>query len=118
MAGNTDNKIMKTLVAVHKILGIYDDCLDSDSLALERLNAKSLKISENRFSKIIIMLSEAGYISGVDVREFSDGSRGVDYSDSQITLDGLKYHAENSLFLKAAGFLPDLLSAGVSVIAG
>jgi len=59
MAGNTDNKIMKTLVAVHKILGIYDDCLDSDSLALERLNSKSLKISENRFSKIIIMLSEA-----------------------------------------------------------
>ena len=109
---------MKTLVAVHKILGVYDDCLDSDSLDLEKLNAKSLKISENRFTKIIVMLANAGYLSGVDIREFSDGSTNVDYSDSCITLDGLKYHAENSLFLRAAGLLPDLLTAGVSVIAG
>lgn len=107
---------MKTLTAIHKILKIYDDNLDADNLDTEALNAKALKLSENRFTKIIILLSKAGYIENVDIREFQDGTTSVDYSESYITLAGLKYYAENSLFLRAAGILPDLINAGVSTV--
>lgn len=60
MKDTTDTHSMKTLVAIHKILKIYDDTLDADTFDIEALNAKALKISENRFIKIIAMLSKAG----------------------------------------------------------
>ena len=118
MTRKTDIYSMKSLVAIHKILKIYDDNLDADNLDIEALNAKALKISENRFSKIIIMLSKAGYIENVDIREFQDGTTHIDYSESHITLAGLKYYAENSLFLRASGLIPDLINAGVSIVTG
>ena len=62
------------------------------------------------------MLSKAGYIENVDIREFQDGSTNIDYSESRITLAGLKYYAENSLFLRATGLLPELISAGIATI--
>ena len=116
MKRSTDSYSMKSLVAIHKILKIYDDNLDADELNTEALNAKALKISENRFIKIIAMLSKAGYIENVDIREFQDGSTNIDYSESRITLAGLKYYAENSLFLRATGLLPELISAGIATI--
>lgn len=116
MTRKTDIYSMKSLVTIHKILKIYDDNLDADNLDIEALNAKTLKISENRFSKIIIMLSKAGYIENVDIREFQDGTTHIDYSESYITLAGLKYYAENTLFLRASGLLPELISAGITTI--
>ena len=118
MKRKTDTDSMKTLTAVHKILKVYDDNLDADALDTEALNAKALKLSENRFTKIIILLSKSGYIENVDIREHQDGSTDVDYSESYITLAGLKYYAENSLFLRAAGILPDLINAGISTVTG
>lgn len=118
MKHTTNTYGMKSLVAIHKILKIYDDNLDADKLDIEALNAKTLKISENRFTKIIAMLSKAGYIENVDIREFQDGTTNIDYSESHITLAGLKYYAENSLFLRTTGILPDLINAGVSIVTG
>lgn len=117
MERKADNKTMKTLTAVHKILKFYDDNMDADEIDFSRLSAKSLKISENRFVRIMTMLSDGGYIDGLEVRENNDDTVDVLFENSSITLDGLKYYAENSLFLKAAGALPELVSAGVSVAA-
>ena len=64
------------------------------------------------------MLSDAGYIDGIETRENNDGTADVIFEDSSITLAGLKYYAENSLFLRAAGALPDLVTAGISTVAG
>ena len=118
MKENADDKNMKTLKAIHAILKIYDDCLDNEELDFSRLNAKALRISENRFAKIMIMLSESDYIGGVDVRQTNDGKTSIEFEDSYITLSGLKYYAENSLFLRAAGILPDVVTAGISTVAG
>lgn len=106
---------MKTLAAINKILKFYDDNMDSDEVDFSQLSAKKLKISENRFARIMAMLSDAGYIDGIDVRENGDGTTDVLFEDSAITLEGLKYYAENSLFLRAAGALPEIVSAGVTV---
>lgn len=115
MERNAENNVMKTLTVVHKILKFYDDNMDADEIDFSQLSAKALKISENRFVRIMIMLSESGYIDGIEVRENNDSTVDVIIEDSSITLDGLKYYAENALFLKATGLLPELVSAGATV---
>lgn len=102
MERNADKKIMKTLSAIHKILKFYDDNMDADEIDFSQLTAKSLKISGNRFVRIMTMLSESGYIDGIEVRENNDDTVDVIFDDSSITLEGLKYYAENALFLRAA----------------
>ena len=118
MGRNADKKIMKTLSAIHKILKFYDDNMDADEIDFSQLTAKSLKISGNRFVRIMTMLSESGYIDGIEVRENNDDTVDLLFEGSAITLDGLKYYAENSLFLRAAGALPDVVTAGISTVAG
>lgn len=108
---------MKTLKTIHKILKFYDDNMDADEIDFSQLSAKSLKISENRFVRIMAMLSDGGYIDGIEIRENNDDTVDMIFEDSSITLDGLKYYAENSLFLRAAGALPEIVSAGATVAA-
>jgi len=117
MGKNAENKDMKTLAKIHEILKFYDDSMDADDIDFSMLSAKKLKISENRFVRIMTMLSDAGYIDGIGARENNDGTVDLLFEDSAITLAGLKYYAENSLFLKAAGFLPGFITAGVSTVA-
>ena len=109
---------MKTLKTIHKILKFYDDNMDADEIDFSQLTAKSLKISENRFVRIMAMLSDGGYIDGIDVRENNDDTVDLLFEGSAITLEGLKYYAENALFLRAAGILPDVVTAGISTVAG
>ena len=47
MNGTADSYSMKTLVAIHKILKIYDNNLDLDKLDIEALNTKALKLSKS-----------------------------------------------------------------------
>lgn len=117
MERNADNRCMKTLKTIHKILKFYDDNMDADEIDFSQLSAKSLKISENRFVRIMAMLSDGGYIDGIEIRENNDDTVDMIFEDSSITLDGLKYYAENSLFLRAAGALPEIVSAGATVAA-
>ncbi len=114
---NTDNTSMKTLTLIHKILKIYDDCMDCDKLDLQKLNPTALKVSKNRFVKVMKMLIDNDYIEGAEFDEWVDGNVELLYEDSRITLEGLKFYAENASLLNKLGFLPDLISGGITIAA-
>ena len=114
---NTDNTSMKTLTLIHKILKIYDDCMDCDTLDLQKLTPTALKVSKNRFVKVMKMLIDNDYIEDAEFDEWVDGNVELLYEDSRITLEGLKFYAENASLLNKLGFLPDLISGGITIAA-
>lgn len=105
-----DNEKMKkmrtTCGIIWQILNELDLALDADDgkPRKEDFTAERFRITENRFNCYISMLSEAGYVSGVDRREFADGEVSVDYSGISITLSGIQFLWENSAMRKIAEF--------------
>lgn len=101
MTGGSEMKT--TYGVIWKILNELDIALDiGDYNPLEELTPERFGISENRFSRYLQMLQSAGYIDGVDVREFTDGNRTVSYSGIEITLEGIQFLLENSMMRKIA----------------
>ena len=75
--------------------------MDNEEFDMETISAETMKISETRWLKLMIMLIDSGYIDGISIRKSFDeyliaGSR------PEITLRGLEYLEENSLMRKAA----------------
>lgn len=105
-----DNEKMKkmrtTCGIIWQILNELDLALDFDDgkPRKEDFTAERFRITENRFNCYISMLSEAGYVSGVDRREYADGSVSIDYSGISITLAGIQFLWENSAMRKIAEF--------------
>ena len=110
MKENTDNNFMiGSFKIIFRILNILDFALDKKNYDLSKeLSPEHLKISENRFNHYLAMLYNAGYIEGVEINDYIDGSIRVDISEISITLEGLQYLAENSLMMKAAKTLSSL----------
>lgn len=91
---------MDNFSLIYKILSTLEKAMDYPEFDIEQINAKSLKISEERWLRYMEMLSDSGYIKGV---EFSTSIAGlqVDFDEIRITLKGLEYLTENS-FMKRA----------------
>lgn len=100
-----DSKNMKSIILINQILKIYDDSLDFEEVDDKKLNHKYLKCSPNRFMAVMNMLQDGGYITGIDYKEWNDGSFEFDVSDSSITLAGLQYYAENTKLLSKLGII-------------
>lgn len=92
---------MDNFKIIYKILSILEKSMDLENFNIELLDYERLKISKERFDKILIMLFEAGYIKGVNVHQWLGGQTEVEFSQIAITLEGLAYLAENSLMKKA-----------------
>ena len=65
--------------------------------AEKEISPEALKITESRWSAYIKMLNDAGYISGVRIEEYIDGTVSIDISEISLTLQGLQYLAENTV---------------------
>lgn len=79
------------------------DVVDFDK---QLISHESLGISENRWTRIMEMLVNEGYITGVRLIK-ADGQTipFVRIMDVTITLKGLEYLEENSLMKKAANLV-------------
>ena len=95
---------MKEFSQVYKILKILRNCLDSDVLDASRLSPESLGISLTRRNKLLKMLQNKGYITGLDIVQFIGDSEPTvsGLENPEITLDGLQYLEGNSMMRKAA----------------
>lgn len=91
-----------TFKSVFKILNTLDLFLDYDKVDIEQLSPKTLKLSESRWKHYILMLYNAEYIDGVDIRETINGDVNIDITDIKITLKGLEYLANNDTMRKVA----------------
>lgn len=101
----SETREMKTSYGIiWKILNDLDLALDMDEWTPETagFSAERFGISENRFNHYLLMLQNAGYVEGVEVREFIDGSKAIGCQDIEITLEGIQFLLENSALRKVA----------------
>ncbi|MCU6786407.1 YjcQ family protein [Aedoeadaptatus acetigenes] len=82
---------------IYTILSTLQSSLDYPKVDVERLSAEYLEINKHRRDHLLEMLVDAGYIKGVQVRRYEDGSYLLMLKDVQITLKGLEYLEENSI---------------------
>lgn len=82
---------------IYRILNALETSLDYDQFNQELLDHNIYNISEARMKHYLSMLQEAGYIDGVTVKEYADGTRVYNTDDIRITIKGLEYLSENSI---------------------
>ena len=97
---------------IYKILKTLEAALDYPDFDFTDISHTSLEVSKQRYDAYIEMLSDAGYIKGVKIREDVGGERKIDISRIAITLKGLEYLSENSIMqrmYKAAKGIRDII---------
>lgn len=85
---------------IYKILAALEKAMDCPEFDIELINAQSLNISAERWTRYMEMLVDCGYIKGISFVNTIVGVR-IDFDDVRITLKGLEYLSENS-FMKRA----------------
>ncbi len=94
---------------IYRILKALERAMDCEESDISVISAEKLKISENRWTRLMGLLSDEGYIKGISIRRSVDGMIFSSISNPGITLKGLEYLEENSLMKKAAN-----LAKGIS----
>lgn len=82
--------------AIYRILQALDKCLDYEKADIALFSAKALGISERRWENYLLMLQNAGYITGVSFTLMLGGESVVNVEEIAITLKGLEYLSSNS----------------------
>lgn len=101
---------MDNFKIIYKILKILEKSMDNEEFDKSKISHEELNISEVRWSRIIKMMVDNGYIEGIRVIEY-DGATVpiIRLFNPTITLSGLEYLEENSLMKRAAN-----LAKGIS----
>lgn len=89
---------------IYKILKELEKALDYDEFDVSRISHERLGITEQRWEKIMIMLTKSGYVEGIVYDQCMEdyGSKLCLPMHPVITLKGLEYLADNTLMKKAA----------------
>lgn len=88
-------------IVIYKILSALEANMDTGQPIDSKLwNAQALGISEQRFGAYLEMLSDSGYIKGVELGNYMR-TPVIRYTNAKITLKGLEYLAENTLMQRA-----------------
>jgi RIO-like serine/threonine protein kinase len=86
---------------IYKILSTLEQNMDTGQpINTSLFNHDTLGITQARFTAYLEMLSDSGYIKGIQAGEYIRTSI-VRYENAKITLKGLEYLAENT-FMKRA----------------
>ena len=91
---------MDNFKAVYKILTALERAMDLPEVSLKEINAEALGVSYNRWARYLEMMSDVGYIKGVQVFQSITGDYQVIDEGIRITLKGLEYLQENSIMQK------------------
>lgn len=94
---------MDNFKIIYKILKAFEKSLDCEEIDIKEISSEALNISEQRWSRIIKMIVDNGYVEGIRIVSY-DGARIplIKFYNPTITLAGLEYLEENSLMKKAA----------------
>ena len=88
---------MDNFKIIYKILNTLEKSMDLEEFDTDLLSSESLKVSQERLNKYLLILYEAGYINGVSIKRVITGETKVNISNMAITLKGLEYLADNSI---------------------
>lgn len=86
---------------IYKILAALRASMDYEEFDSRLISAEYLKISEPRRVALMMMLVQAGYITGITFDEGAGGDIMMSISRPRLTLKGLEYLEENTLMKKA-----------------
>lgn len=88
----------ENLKAIYKILKILKSSMDLEEFDINTINYESLKLSEPRWARIMKMLVDNEYITGVTISNtFEQSYPKVHIIRPEITLKGIEYLQDNSL---------------------
>ena len=92
---------------IYKILKHLEASLDNEVLDMEPISAEQLRISYERWSAILRMLQDEGYIRGLVLTMTTSDSHPqlVQPVRPSITLKGLEYLTDNVMMQKAGRLL-------------
>ena len=102
---------MDNFRVIYRILKALEKAMDFDEFDMDSISPKALGISENRWLKIMVMLTKEGYIEGLSIRRGLGDEYLISGTHPEITLRGLEYLNENSLMRKAAAFAKGVAEA-------
>ncbi|MGN0243861.1 MAG: YjcQ family protein [Lachnospiraceae bacterium] len=93
---------MRNFTLIYRILKYLEAAMDYEEFDFNRISAEALGITEERWCRLMEMLSDDGYVKGIRITRSVDGFVQVSRSDPRITLKGLEYLNENSFMQKAS----------------
>ena len=97
---------------IYKVLKILEQSMDLEEFDKKSISKERLELSEARWCRIMAILVNEGYISGIETWNSMDCNYPrVAVVRPEITLKGLEYLNENSIMKKAAN-----LAKGISDI--
>ena len=62
---------------IYQILKILADNMNFERFDIDKISPQKLKITKSMWDQLIVMLNESGYIKGVVITEFIDGSTDI-----------------------------------------
>lgn len=74
---------------IYKILSAFEKSLDLEEFNPDCISPEVLGISQERWNKYIQMLSEKGYIEGVEITQYITGSKRINLKGARLTLDSM-----------------------------
>ncbi len=82
---------------IYRILITLKKAMDLEEFDKSAISCESLEISKPKWSRIIMMLCDSGYITGVEIwNSYESSYPQVCLTRPEITLKGLEYLEENS----------------------
>lgn len=88
--------------AIYKILATLKDAMDYRRIEPDAISAKRLGVSNVRHTALLMMLVQAGYITGLSFDEAANGSIMMSVDRPRITLRGLEYLEESKIMKRVA----------------
>ena len=102
---------------IYKILKILQRSMDLEAFDHASISAKALGLSVPKWSRIMAMLLNEGYMSGGETWNAMEcGYPRVALTRPELTLKGLEYLEENSLMRKAADLAKGIIDTAANAI--
>ena len=90
--------IMEEFNQIYRILQILKKAMDVEEFDQELISSETLKVNYPKWCRLMAMLANNGYISGVSVwNSFDCQYPKIELVRPEITLKGLEYLEENSM---------------------
>ena len=96
---------------IYKILKLLRDSMNVEEFDADTISPKVLRITDSMWNKIITMLVDNEYVTGIQVIKRLSGENIIYFLKPEITLKGLEYLEENSLMKKASNIAKGFIDA-------
>lgn len=82
---------------IYKILEALEAAMDCPEFDINQISADKFGISKERWGRYLVMMLDAGYITGVTFYSDFTDELCIDNEGIRITLKGLEYLSENTI---------------------